>query len=95
MFENKRETSYDIDTVAPFRIVRPMNQRRILNQVKHLLRTKERLSRNSLWLQAVIYFCKKNSIVDVWLGSKYASVKITLHVTFLRKILMMKFDESS
>ena len=24
-------------------------------------------------LKAIIYFCKKNSIVDVWLGSNYAS----------------------
>ena len=40
-------------------------------------------------------FSQKSSIVDVWLGSKYASVNITLHLTFLRKALMMKLDEKS
>ena len=38
-------------------------------------------------------FLQKSSIVDVWLGSKYTSVNITLHLTFLRKTLMMKIDE--
>ena len=40
-------------------------------------------------------FSQKSSIVYFWLGSKYASVKITLHLTFLRKALMMKLDEKS
>ena len=40
-------------------------------------------------------FSQKSSIVDFWLGSKYASVNITLHLTFLRKALMMKLDEKS
>ena len=38
---------------------------------------------------------QKSSIVDVWLGSKYVSINITLYLTHLRKTLMMKFDESS
>ena len=28
---------------------------------------------------------QKSSITDVWLGSKYASVNITLHLTFFRR----------
>ena len=28
---------------------------------------------------------EKSSIVDVWLGSKYASVNITLHLTFFKR----------
>ena len=40
-------------------------------------------------------FLQKSSIVDVWLGSKYAFVNMTLHLTFLRKTLIMKLDEKS
>ena len=40
-------------------------------------------------------FLQKGSIVDVWLGFKYASVNmLNFHLTFLRKALMIKFDES-
>ena len=39
-------------------------------------------------------FLQKSSIVYFWLGSKCASVNITLHLTFLRKALM-KLDEKS
>ena len=28
---------------------------------------------------------QKSSIADVWLGSKYASVNITLHLTFFKR----------
>ena len=36
---------------------------------------------------------QKSSIVDDRLGSKYASVKVTLHLTFLEKHSLWKVDE--
>ena len=33
---------------------------------------------------------EKSSIVDVRLGSKYASVNITLHLTFLKRTLVYR-----
>ena len=48
--------------------------------------TREHFCKNNSRLQALNYFCKKKgSIVDVRIGSKYSSVKITLHLTFLEK----------
>ena len=44
----------------------------------------EHVCKDSYWLQAVNYFCKKNSFVDVLCGSKYASVIITLHSAVFR-----------
>ena len=41
--------------------------------------------KHSSQLQAINYFCKKSSIADVRLGSKYESVSITLNLTFLEE----------
>ena len=36
------------------------------------------------------YFRKKSTIVDVQLGSKYASANVTLHLTFFRRTLFIE-----
>ena len=39
----------------------------------------------SMFLKYGLMKVKKSFIVDVWLGSKYASVNITLHLTFFKR----------
>ena len=50
---------------------------------------------NQLMATSRQLFSQKSSIVYFWLGSKYAFVDITLHLTFLRNSLMMQLDEKS
>ena len=57
-------------------MVRLMNHRHIQNPVKHL--------QGSLFAK-IINARKKKPIADVRLGSKYAPVNITLHLTFFRR----------
>ena len=45
------------------------------------------------YIQAIKCFHKKGSMVDVRLGSKYASVNITLYLTFIFNIIFKVLPE--